>query len=583
MKKNILIIELLLTIFIISLNFSCANRNINERVYNNIESDLSNKDYRGTVNSIEKSKKRYGKNNKLLYFMDLGWAYHLAGDSIEAQYNFKQADDQIADLFTRNIFNDVRFRGEDFEKVALTIFRALDYAFNNKFSDATVEVRKVNDRLKFLNSERKEKAVYTEDAFARYLAGILYESQKEYNDAYLSYLKAYQAYKTYSSVYRVNIPEELKKSLKTYMYDYASKKNIIPLKKELEYVTPNKNKKQGRFIFTHYNGYAPKKVKKIFRIIPSRYNRRDIKRDLFMSYADFQVRNHEITYAKVFVNGTEYKTDLVQPIDRIAIRNLKDRLKRYWRVLISNRINEFLNFRRIAIRNLEIDAENMIRNHIRNALNRACLIVNGRIDCSNASNTIRKTCLVVNGVRDCEGDTEYKYQEKINQKNDQEIDQENNQNKTENVYQESCMLITERVYCEDQEEKVGAKNCTHLKIDCTQENKFNNKLREVNCRYQNQNQYLSCTGGNISNPRNLIQDLENKLNKEARRVKSVDLRSWRLIPASINLANIRLNPGFYKIDVEFYNSSNRVVETTSFDNVKIEQNKEVFKWYRTVK
>ena len=562
--KNIIKI---VVISILVLLISCSKRNINEKFYRDVEAKLTNKDYKGSAKSIEKSKKEYGKNNKLLFFLDLGWSYHLAGDHFKAQTNFKNADNQIDDLFTKDAWGDVRFRGEDFEKVLLTIFRALDYAYNNKFEDATVEARKVNERLKFLNSERKEKSAYQEDAFGRYLAGVLYESQKEYNDAYLSYYKAYKIYKEYQSLYRIDTPQELKKALKKYYPKYATNEDKEILDRELNNIRlDNKN---GKFVFIHYNGYAPKKVKKIFTINPRRFGRSDIRRNILMGYADFKMREHTIKYAKVFVQGEEYKTELVHPISRIAIRNLRDRLKRSWSRMVRSRISRYLSDKSAQISFIKSDAARDSKKYLRNAQRKNCLIVNGRVDCSKSNNTSQRKCLFVKGRRNCDGNIYKKYKENVKKfgKN--------------RVRKQTCSFIRERVYCANQRH-YGPKRCWRTRVDCSQVGKFNSKIKNIRCNYNSSSRRFSCNVENMKYDY-LSRRLEKSLDKVAKYTKEPDLRSWRLPPAEIDISNINLEPNIYKIDIEFCDRDGKVVETTSYDNVKIENNKEVFKWYRTIK
>jgi len=77
------------------------------------------------------------------------------------------------------------YEGEDFETVLINVVAALNYVLLNQWDDALVEARKVDHKLNVINDRYDKKNVYKEDAFARYLSGILYEGKGELNDAFI--------------------------------------------------------------------------------------------------------------------------------------------------------------------------------------------------------------------------------------------------------------------------------------------------------------------------------------------------------------------------------------------------------------
>ena len=129
------------------------------------------------------------------------------------------------------------------------------------------------------------------------------------------------------------------------MKEYANDSDLTMLEKELANVKEISNadyKKMGQFIFVHYNGYAPKKVPVRFRINPSKYGRGDITSSIDMEYPTFKLRYHHIAYAKVNINGNSYITDIVEPIDRIAVVDLMDRIGGIWAKMIARRIAKYV-------------------------------------------------------------------------------------------------------------------------------------------------------------------------------------------------------------------------------------------------
>ncbi len=344
--------KILLLSFSIIFLFSCG---VSQQHFKTVETQLAKRDYEKASKTIIKAKKsEYGDNNKLLYLMNLGWTFHLAGKSKEAQEVFTEADSTIGDLFTKQTSKDIAsfagndnnlpFEGEDFEKIMLTIVRTLDFAFSGNGEAARVEVRKVEDRMKFLNAEREQKSTYNEDAFAHYLSALIYELDNEENEAYISYKKAYDAYKVYQKKYGVSqIPLVVKEGVKRYMNEYANDADRTKLEEELKDVSSMDVKeynKQGQFVFVHYNGYAPKKIDKKFKI--QKGHQKDLADDIYMAYPEFQTRKHVIAYAEVSISGQKYKTDVVQPIEAIALIDLKEHMKRIWEKAIARRITKYI-------------------------------------------------------------------------------------------------------------------------------------------------------------------------------------------------------------------------------------------------
>jgi hypothetical protein len=74
----------------------------------------------------------------------------------------------------------------------VSILKALNFLYQGDYSGARVEARKVNGKLNVFADEYGDKAIYTDDAFARYIAAFAYEAQGELNDAYIDYKKDLQ-------------------------------------------------------------------------------------------------------------------------------------------------------------------------------------------------------------------------------------------------------------------------------------------------------------------------------------------------------------------------------------------------------
>ncbi len=183
------------------------------------------------VKILETHPEAYGANSELLYLLDRALVEHMARRYKESISLFEKAKQKFDELYTKSvtriatswIVNEYTspYRGEDFERVLINIFQALNYAALGDIEEALVEARDVDSLLKAVNRQypSNKSNVYREDAFARFLMGILYESaltHKDLNDAHISYTQAADIYeRIYVPEYHLQIPQILKENILT--------------------------------------------------------------------------------------------------------------------------------------------------------------------------------------------------------------------------------------------------------------------------------------------------------------------------------------------------------------------------------
>lgn len=328
----------LISPFLILLLFACAAPVSH---YVMIERNLLEGNYSKADSIVEQYKNKYGDRNAVLYYMDRGMTLHLSGNYEKSNLYLSEAEKMVDDLYTKSITTEggamltndnlLPYEGEDFEKVMLNLIMALNYVYLGRLDDALVEARKVDHKLNLYNDKYEKKNVYKEDAFARYLSGILYEYRGELNDAYISYSKAYMAYKDYRRSYGMAMPifigeDLLRLSRALGLYDEYKKHqgefNNIKLKdiKELQ--------SNGELIFIYLSGRAP--FKEDFFIdapVP------DVSKQLYylrIALPRFAPQPSQVAYARIYIRGrnSEEKTYLMEDITAIAKKNLDDRIGR---------------------------------------------------------------------------------------------------------------------------------------------------------------------------------------------------------------------------------------------------------------
>lgn len=259
-----------------------------------------------------------GGRDALLYLLDLGLAQHQAGKYEESIQTFLKADElaEIKDytslateagtLFTSD--NIRQYKGEEFENVLISTYLSLNFALIGKREDAIVEARRVNRKLERMIDEGKRK--YQLNAFARYLSGILYEADGNWNSAYVDYKKTYEldaqlpglGSDLWRAAHALGMRDETERWEKT-----LGLERKVELEKARER-SPKAGK--GEIVVIYQNGIAPEKIPN-----PD-----------FYSLPTFRARYNPVRSAKILLNGEERgETYALFDIERVAMVNLQEK------------------------------------------------------------------------------------------------------------------------------------------------------------------------------------------------------------------------------------------------------------------
>ena len=178
-----------------------------------IRTSLRTRNYEAARAQIAKAKKG---GNQLLYLLENGLLAHYEGHYAASNRYFADAERLSAQLFTRSVSREAaalvtndavrKYRGHSFEMVAVHYYRALNYWYLGLPEDALVECRKANLKLAQYAIHNGQ-ASYKNDAFIHYITGLFYEATGEFNDAYISYGHARDAYSHYEKTFDLAPPQ----------------------------------------------------------------------------------------------------------------------------------------------------------------------------------------------------------------------------------------------------------------------------------------------------------------------------------------------------------------------------------------
>lgn len=219
-------------------------------------------------------------DDQLLYLMEYGSALQICKQYDKSNQVFQQADQlsekldyiSVSRVTAATLLNEqaLQYKGDKFEKQFLNALAALNYIEVGKPDEAMVEVRRINEKIKKMADE--EKQPYVLNSFASYLAGLIYETDRQYDDACISYKDSYNLDSSFVPVkldmltacWRAKRPMEYAELLKK---TSATEEDIKFSKRKID-------KKKREVILVFLQGWGPQKAvehgaRSFARLIPS--------------------------------------------------------------------------------------------------------------------------------------------------------------------------------------------------------------------------------------------------------------------------------------------------------------------------
>jgi len=272
--------------------------------------------------------------DRVLYLMNTGMLERMCGDYDASTRTLESAKGEIERLGALSLIeqalsvtvNDATkaFTGEDYERVMVNNYLALNYLERGQLDAARVEALQVDILLREKHQRTSKDNPYSEDAFARYLSGIIYEDEGEWSDAMIAYRKAYEAYKKQLGAFGVAIPETLKHDLirladRMGITDEANRfREAFRIDQTLSEADLLE---RGEIIFVVHAGLAPLKRERAITL-PNPKTGRIIR----VALPQYQPRAQPFGYARLSVDSGSARTSRVENIDAIAVETLQSEI-----------------------------------------------------------------------------------------------------------------------------------------------------------------------------------------------------------------------------------------------------------------
>lgn len=331
--------------------------------FQTVERQLADAKYDEALKTLEQ--RAESKTDRVLYLLDRGMVQRMKRDYPASNESLEAAKQEMERLYAASVsenalsivVNDatVSYSGDDYEQVLVHIYMAFNYLELGKPDEARVEALQVDIKLRELG-EKFAAGKFTEDALSRYLAGMVYEELEEWDDALISYRKAYEAYKKYQERYHTAPPEMLKHDLLRLTQRLGQKNELRQYLKEFDVpahaMAATAEEATGELVFILNNGLAPIKRERVIdtwapveppevhrATVVARKDKRRVSVPVVtpapatappvlvtIALPYYESRPSTVSAARVRVSGKQAETQLLEDIDSIARASLDARM-----------------------------------------------------------------------------------------------------------------------------------------------------------------------------------------------------------------------------------------------------------------
>src|SRR5690349_7774966 len=261
-----ILVRCLLIILLYLGTTSCANYYQKHWDFNK---EFEKGDLTQALETLEKNDKEGQGKTRFIYDVNNGLLLSIVGKYEESNAYFEKAFlfgedyrinyfDEAASYLTNPTFT--MYRGEDHEHLMLLYFKAINYLKLNQPDNALVECRRLNIRLNQLSDKYSSDEKFQRDAFIHTLMGIIYQSTKDYNNAFIAYRNAVEVYESdYAKMFGIQVPEQLKIDLLNTAAWTGLTEELAQFKEKFSMQDYAPVKPTAELIFFWHNGLAPVK------------------------------------------------------------------------------------------------------------------------------------------------------------------------------------------------------------------------------------------------------------------------------------------------------------------------------------
>ncbi|MGL4982355.1 MAG: hypothetical protein ACRC4W_05845 [Treponemataceae bacterium] len=292
-----------------------------------VDNQLAQDNISDAIEYLEKTKKKYYSfpRDTLLYKIDLAILYHYAQDFDKSNELFTEAENLLFKLYGKSFFQEIGsffvndnvrdYAGEDYEDIYINIFKAINFLNQNDIEAGSVEIRRVNNKIKGLNVKYQkafeksrseieknggqappfELTEFTNSALANYLSILMYRSENDLSNAEVSLRQLEAVYREQKNIYAgLKIPTSIAE-------DFSVPRN------------------KARLNFVAFTGMSPKKKEFSFPFffLDSVYK---------IALPQMKLRGSKVASIEIRVNDNVLQMEKIESIENIALDTFRMQL-----------------------------------------------------------------------------------------------------------------------------------------------------------------------------------------------------------------------------------------------------------------
>ena len=238
--------------------------------------------------------------------------FEVAKQEIEELYGFSVTENLASVTINETLRG---YEGDRYEQLLLHAYMAMNYIQLGDIDSARVEMLQANVKMMEWGDEPEE------DAFLRYLEGMIYESLGEEDSALISYRKAYTVYKEKAGVQYPPAPESLKKDLLRLLARQGLWSEYKSYKKEFNmpnYKAPKASNKFGELVVIVNNGLAPIRSEKAIHIFSS-----EVQQNLRIAFPVYDHPKQSLYTPRISIDNRQALLETVEDVDALARYSLE--------------------------------------------------------------------------------------------------------------------------------------------------------------------------------------------------------------------------------------------------------------------
>lgn len=270
-------------------------------------------------------KQRPARKDEVLYLLNKGMLLRMSGQLNASNEVLETAKQRMKALYALSlreqsiafVINDATrsYVGEEYEQILLYAYKALNYLELGQHKKARVEVMQMDVRLHELGKTGREV-----EAFGRYVAGMVFEQRREWNDAMVAYRKAYKAYKRQREgegevphflqfdLLRLAQRQGLKNEVKNYRAEFSIS----------DWQSVGQRAKRGELVFLLHYSLAPLKREHSLMTVADQSSH--IVRISLPYYPDNRA---PVTGLRITIDDRSFTASRVEDIDAVARHSLQ--------------------------------------------------------------------------------------------------------------------------------------------------------------------------------------------------------------------------------------------------------------------